>query len=464
MKKIIFAFPPVDSEKGYPTYSQNRQFQYFKDPTFIYPIAPAICATMLLVKNCHLLWLDAIAEGFNNVDFAEIILQTNPDYIVFEIPTPLAERYYEVINGLKMNLPNIKIIACGEHATALPDEVKAKCKADYVLEGGKWYYEATRIISGSRWPENEPLPHINRGSTRWWLYGYKNGNFKYIPATYTMAAQDCWHKPGCTFCSWANYHKDYAVRPVDDVLKEVEELIEMGFKEIFDDSGTFPVGDWLKEFCSKMIQREYNKYIAFSCNMRFGALEPEDFALMEKAGFRMILWGLESVHQKTLDLIGKGYKIGSIKKDLIMAKTAGLQSHLTCMFGFPWESYEEAKATYNMVRWLLINDWAFSAQATICVPYPGTPLFKYCKENNLLLSEKWEDYDMTKPIMKIPYSNEKLFALQRGIYNTAYHPRFIFNKLKAVRGVEDFKYYMRIGKKIYDRFGNFKSIQKATAD
>ena len=458
MAKIIFCQPPMQNPKGYIAALQNRQVQWFSDPTFIYPIVPALAMTMLAKKGHQVLWVDCVAEELSEVDFGRLIIQYNPDYIVYEAPTPLIYRYWEIINGFKAHLPQVKHILCGDHVTALPEESKEHCKANHFVQGGKWYHEVFKIINGSAW--EGPLPHIDRGLTRWWLYAYKNGNYKYSPATYIMSAQDCWHRK-CTFCSWAKYHKDYYVRPVDDVLNEVEELIEAGFKEIFDDSGTFPVGEWLREFCEKAIHRKYADYIDFGCNMRFGALQPDDYKLLSKAGFRMILWGLESVNQSTLDKINKGYHVNSIMQDLILAKAAGLQSHLTVMFGWPWESYEETKRTYDMVRWLLKSGWAWSAQATIAMPYPITPLWKECKEKDLLITEDYSCYDMTMPIMKIPYSAKQLFAFKQGIYNTAFHPKFIWQKIKAIREFEDIRYYFRIAKKIYDRQGNFFEVGKA---
>jgi len=463
MVKVMFAFPPIKGAKGFPTASQNRQFQYFKDPTFIYPIIPATCATMLLTDGHEVCWMDAIAEQMDELEFGKIILQMHPDYIIFESNTPLINKYYDVINAIKDSIPDIKIILCGEHATAFPEEAKKGCRADYVLQGGKWYRKAYNIITGNHWDKNKPLPHIDRDKTRWWLYGYKNGNFKYIPATYIMSAQDCWYGK-CTFCSWAEYHKDYYKRPVDDVLDEIEKLIEKGFKEIFDDSGTFPTGEWLKKFCEGMIERGYNDYISFSCNMRFGALEEGAFALMAKAGFRMILWGMESVNQDTLDMLNKGYSIANIKSDLVLAKLAGLKSHLTCMFGYPWETLEEAKRTYEMVRWLLLKDLAFSAQATICIPYPKTPLWTFCKDNDLLITEDWDRYDMTEPIMRLKYDVKELFKFQKGIYKIAYHPKFLWNKIRSIKDLNDFYYYLRIGRKIYDRFGNWVEVGKTSVD
>src|SRR3990167_3986420 len=456
--KIIIAWPPMTNPKGYLTGGQNRQVQFLPDPFFAYPIIPAIAATMLAMKGHQVLWLDCIAEELSEVDFGRIIIQYNPDYIVYEASTPVIKRYWEIINGFKDIMPSIKHILCGEHVSALPDENKINCKVDHIVCGGKWYKDVFKIVTCNDWEGNLPL--IDRNLTRWWLYAYKNGNFKYIPATYIMSAQDCWHGK-CSFCSWAEYHKDYFVRPVDEVLKEVELLIEAGLKEIFDDSGTFPTGDWLREFCEKVIYRKYGDYISFGANMRFGALSVDDFKLMSKAGFRMILWGMESVNQVTLDKLNKGYQVKSIMQDLILAKAAGLQSHLAVMFGYPWESYEEAKRTYNMTRWLLKKGWAFSAQATICIPYPITPLWKYCKENNLLLTEDWSRYDMSEPVMKIPYSTKQLFALRDGIYNIAWHPEFILRKLIQVRSIEDIKYYFRIGQKICDRAGQFFEVGKA---
>lgn len=279
--KIIIATPPLKDTKGYATVGQNRQFSWAKSPFYAYPIIPATCATMLLAAKQEILWVDSIADELNEIDFGRIVIQMNPDYLVFEAPTPLIKRYWEIINGFKTHLSNIKIILCGEHVTALPEESKLNCKADYILQGGKWYLEAYKIITGKDWIGK--LPHIDRNATRWWSYAYKNGNFKYIPGTYIMSAQDCWYRPGCNFCSWANYHKDFYLRPVEDVLDEVEKLINMGFKEIFDDSGTFPVGDWLKTFCQEIIDRGYNRYVAFGCNMRFGILTAEEYKLLGKA-------------------------------------------------------------------------------------------------------------------------------------------------------------------------------------
>ena len=82
----------------------------------------------------------------------------------------------------------------------------------------------------------------------------------------------------------------------NSLVEELIELQDQGFKEVFDDSATFPDGKWLMEFCIKKINSDV-RYLPFSCNMR---IDGEcDFKIMKDAGFRMLLFGVESANQHT---------------------------------------------------------------------------------------------------------------------------------------------------------------------
>lgn len=466
MARVIFCVPPINNSKGQAQATGNRQYQYFKDHTYIYPIIPSIFVSMLITEpNQQCLFVDSIAEKLDQLEFGKILVDMKPDYLIFEANTMVCKRYWQTINDIKKNIPEIKIILTGEHYTACPEETKQNCQADHFISGGKWYYEAFKIIVGKEWSgvgEVKPLPHINRMVSRWWNYAYNNGNYKHTPATYTMAAQDCWYRPthkegttaACTFCTWVDYHPENAIRPVEDFLLEVESLINFGFKEFFDDSGTFPVGKWLHEFCNEMIDRGYNQHIKWGCNMRFKALKPEDFKLMAKAGCRFILWGFESANQKTLDKLSKGYNVSEVSPNLIHARMNGIWNHLTVMMGYPWETLEEENRTYKMVKYLLLNDWAASMQSTIFMPYPGTTAFKQLKQEGLILTEDWDKWDMTNEVVKLQYPFKQALELQKKYYQISYHPKFLFNKLKNIKSTEDIKQYYRLSKKVFNRFGN----------
>ena len=72
--KISIAYPPLENVKGTPLLGQNRQFQWFNSPTYIYPMVPAYCATLLKSKGFEVRWDDGIAEEKTYKQFVEEVL------------------------------------------------------------------------------------------------------------------------------------------------------------------------------------------------------------------------------------------------------------------------------------------------------------------------------------------------------------------------------------------------------
>ena len=44
--RIVVGYVPLESDLGVPLLSQNRQFQWFSKPTYVYPMVPASAATL----------------------------------------------------------------------------------------------------------------------------------------------------------------------------------------------------------------------------------------------------------------------------------------------------------------------------------------------------------------------------------------------------------------------------------
>jgi radical SAM superfamily enzyme YgiQ (UPF0313 family) len=240
-------------------------------------------------------------------------------------------------------------------------------------------------------------------------------------------------------------------------------MVGLGIREIFDDAGTLPIGPWLRDFCNEMISRGLHKKVVLGCNMRFGALNQEQYNLMGQAGFRFILYGLESSNQKTLDMIVKNTKVEDSRKTLIMAKKAGLEPHLTIMIGYPWETKQDAIKTLDEARNLFKDGLADSMQATIVVPYPGTPLFKQCQENGWLKSENWDDYDMRRPIMKTSLSDQEQLGLVQSLFQGILTPKFLIRKVLSIRSLDDITHLVTYAIKYLKKLRDFP-IHTQTAD
>lgn len=497
--KVVIGYPPLESKKGTPLLSQNRQFQWFSSPTYIYPIVPAQAASLLKKAGYQVVWLDGIAEVWTLDQWIRRLKKENPDLLVIETKTPVIKTHWQIINSLKTKDQRLKAILVGDHVTAFPEESFKNSKVDYILTGGNYdflllnlvnhlskgeklepgiYFKRTlkqeniktkeqKIINTGKFKLNhnlDNLPFIYRELTKWQLYAYKNGNFQKTPGTYIMAGRDCWWRGqgGCNFCSWTTLYPKFNVRSVNNVLDEIGVLIKKyNVKEIMDDSGTFPAGNWLRKFCQGMIKRGYNKKINFSCNMRFGCLTKKDYQQMARAGFRLLLFGLESANQKTIDKLNKGIKVDQVEKELKVIKKANqdykgrLSPHLTCMVGYPWETLTDAQKTINLTKSFFQKGLIDTLQATTVIPYPGTKFFDYCERNKLLKTLNWDKYDMKQPVIKTKIFDKKLLALTRGIYASAITPAFIIRKVGSVRSFEDILILWKMAVKFVSKFWDF---------
>ncbi len=491
--KVLISYPPLDQAKGCATLGQNRQFQYFADPTFIYPVVPAQAATVLRDEGHTVIWNDCIAEGLTRADFFRLIEEEKPDLIVFETKTPVIKQHWRLIDEIKAKLATVNYqpstVLVGDHVTALPEESMRSSQVDFILTGGDydfllrnlcenlnladphspfpiphslepgiWYREGEKIMNSGPFRQDHDLnqlPSIDRDLTKWELYAYKNGNYKRTPGTYIMSGRDCWWGR-CSFCSWTTLYPHFRVRSVENVLDEIGEIIDRyPVREVMDDTGTFPRGEWLREFCRGMVDRGYQKRIGLDCNFRFGAATEDDYRQMKRAGFRFLLFGLESANQKTLDRLNKGLKVETIVESCRRARRSGLYPHITIMFGYPWESYEDARRTFKLGRYLLTRGYAYTMQATLVVPYPGTPLYRECRENDWLLTSDWDNFDMKKPVMKTPFPEEKLLKLIQRMYRLAFDPRFLARKILSIRDTHDLKFFLRAGKKVLGHVKDF---------
>ena len=488
--KISISYPPIISEKGVPLLSQNRQFQYFQSPTYIYPVVPAYAATLLMNAGYDVVWDDGIAEEKTYGQWLNDLERASPDVVMIETKTPVVKKHWRMIGEVKKVLPRSKVVLVGDHVTALPLESMEQSKVDFILTGGDydflllnlvnffngkvkqleagiWYRENGNIKNTGQFKPNhilDDLPHINRDLTKWQLYSERNGNFKVTPGAYTMAGRDCWWRKdgGCTFCSWPTLYPVFRAMKPELLADEIGLLIEKHkVKTVFDDTGCFPVGEWLRKFARLMIARGYNDKVQFSCNMRFGALTRDDYQLMKKAGFRMLLFGVESGSQATLDRLNKGTTVEGIIHECRVPRAEGLEPHITIMVGYPWETRENALSTLNLAKMLMEKGWAVTLQSTIVIPYPGTKLYAEALENGWFRIDPkdYDHFDMKEPVLSTPdMAPEEVTKICDEIYKVFLSPKYMLKQLVRIRSLRDVKYSIKGAAKV---LGHVKDFAKS---
>lgn len=479
---VCIGYPPFEYNRGIPLISPNRQFQWLQNPTYIYPVISATAATMLKNAGYSVYFLDAISRNITTIKWFEYLDEMNPDLIFFEVKTPIINYIWDVVDSLKDRYANIKIALAGDHVTALPEESINNSKVDFVLTGGDYDFLLLNLVEhlngkekldkGIYYRKNgkientgtfelkhslENIPFIDRDLTEWKLYAYRNDYFKKFPATYIMAGRGSWYNNLNCYTASVMYNSFRLRNPIN-VVDEIEVLhTRYKLREIIDDTGCFPVGEWLSVFCQTMKDRRLSSKVVLNCNMRFGALSFLEYKLMKRAGFRSLIFGLESGNQATLDRMCTDIKVEDILISCKEARRSGLSPHITVKIGYPWENEEDINRTFELTKTLMSKGYANAMQAIIMIPYPGTRLFDECKRDNLLITENWSNYDMRETVMKTDLGDERIKTYLHTFYNMCFNPFFIIHKILSIRDIDDIKYYIRSFKNVF--FGHLKYFE-----
>src|SRR3989344_4342276 len=99
--KIAVGYPPIETKKGVPLLSQNRQFQYFNAPTYIYPMVPSYAASMAQSKGYDVIWVDGIGAKQTYAQWIDQLSKEKPNLLMIETKAPVVKQHWRIINDLK---------------------------------------------------------------------------------------------------------------------------------------------------------------------------------------------------------------------------------------------------------------------------------------------------------------------------------------------------------------------------
>ena len=468
--RIAISYPPIINKYGQKAMvSQNRNVQYFKKPTYLLPVVYAQAATWLENENHEVYWDDGNAQLKTFDNWIQDLVKWSPDVVVFESTTPVMKFYWETINNVKKLIPNCIVVMTGYHSMRKPEETLANCMVDIVIRSSHIDFVLSRLIkyiennkswrltcnidglhvrindkdyrSTGNFRQVEPLdntPIINRDLIKWKNYAYENGNFLQTPGTYASSViRDCMFGK-CTFCRYNGSDLTFSMMSVSKSLDEYEYLIKnKGAREIFDDSGVWYRGKEAREFAQGIIDRGLHKMNCyFGINTRFEYLDEETIKLLGKANFRFVLLGYEAADEETLLRLNKGYQLQHVNNCLTWLTKYGLHPHLTIMVGYYWQTQEMLDKTVKEVKKIMYKGLARTLQVTLCTPLDYTQYHQECIDGGYLLTDDYNDFDMSKLIVKTPIPHDHYYKAVREMYSIAFNPKFILRQLM-------FLFYMR---------------------
>lgn len=292
----------------------------------------------------------------------------------------------------------LKVMVGGPHPTLMTDQTEQVADFDYIFTHEaevtlprllREYPNIPRVTKGQMPMDLDGLPYVDRllaphGETPWFS-GLE------IPYFSLTASRGCLYK--CTFCQPAEravFGDKVRKRSVDNILDEVEYLShEFGMRSfmIHDDCFT-QYYSWVEEFCAKKKQRGLMH--PFVCQSRADIIcsRPDIMKKLVDAGLRWVLIGFESGSDRVLELMKKGTTVEQNIAAGRICKELGIKILANYMFGLPTESKEEMKQTVRMMREIKPDIYS----PAVFTPAPGSDLYAYCLENDLILIDSSEGY------------------------------------------------------------------------
>jgi len=439
-----------------------------KKPKFqTHPLGLLYLAGVLEKNNYQVKILDALSHG-NSIDEINLeVSEFSPHVVGITAMTIQARDAYMVAESVKTINPKTITVMGGPHATALPEEGINSGYIDFAVIGEGEYslleicdkvekgdkefcdvkgivYKNGRKIIKTSFRENLdrldeiPFPayHLLPSMARYnppphWG---KKGKFGSV-----ITSRGCPY--GCEFCSVTRaFGKKYRVRSSNNVLDELEVLYkDYGVRYVsFRDSVFTLLKKRVIEICRGIVDMGMD--IKWNCNGRVNEVNEEMLLWMKKAGCKAIQYGIESGNEEILSRFKRLNK-DTIRKAVNLTNKVGIEPHGYFMFGLPGETKKSMRDTINFAKSLNLH----SAGFTTVTPFPGSELWEYCIENNLVLSTDWEKYDLKGlPVSRhLNLKAEEILNAQKAAFREFYmRPKIIFRQLKNIRSANDILNYL----------------------
>lgn len=335
--------------------------------------------TLHLVANADVVGITSISHSFPAaVTLAQQIKETNPDATVI-----MGGPHVTFTDTQMLQYPFVDIVVRHEGEYTMVEVLHALGTGDLSGVKGITYKKDGAIKRNPERPfirDLDTLPFPARDLFRVERY-YEEGSVPQV-----LSGRGCPYK--CMFCAASTlWGHTVRLRSPDKVVDEIEHVLNQytinrfGF---YDDTFTiFPKNT--VNICEEICKRGLD--IQWACNVRVDTLTEDLVRTMKKAGCTRLFMGIESGNQKTLDFMHKRITLQHIRKAVKLGKKHSLEVVLSCILGFPNETYTDVQKTIDFMLSLNGDKYVFN----FLLVFPGTELYERRKELKInYVDNPWE--------------------------------------------------------------------------
>jgi len=334
--------------------------------------------------------LAAIGGGDPDIEFHlvdesidSVPLDYPADLVGISVLTGTARRAYALAAHFRSR--GIPVVLGGAHVTILPEEAARYADAIVVGMAERTWPQLLRDFKAGRMSavyHEDPVQGEYLVGVPTPRYDLQRSSGYMVPYV-VQATRGCLHS--CDFCAVPVIWNHFLRRPVADVVRDVKAIPSRRF--VISDVCPFDDVDYAKELLRALIPLK--KKWGGLATTRITS-DPELFDLLVQSGCGYLLIGFESISQRSLNQIHKGFNAQESYDEVVRRLHKARIIVQGCfVFGFDEDDKEVFAATVDEVQRLKIDIPRYS----IYTPYPGTHLFRRLQAEERILSYDWGDYD-----------------------------------------------------------------------
>ncbi|MDD3811453.1 MAG: radical SAM protein [Bacteroidales bacterium] len=435
--KILFIYSETLKRNIYPVTTKKPLYANDEIPFGISYLSSA------LKQHGHLTDVLLITLHTPKKHIDRVIQSYNPDVICMSTVFREYQTIIQTAAYIKKKYPAIILVAGGPHVSLNPElciqnsfDIICQSEGEQAitelinsLENGEdlvdiqnlWIKKEDRVIKNKSRCFNQKLDSLPFPDRKMWQ--------EYIVDNKTpislLVGRGC--PFNCTYCC------NHALREVasgqyvrfrspKNIIEEIKQILHE-FPE--NDTIYFEVEainvnmDYVEDLCKTLheFNKTLNRNIFYGANIRI--IPSQDinhlFSLFRLANISYINIGLESGSERVRsEIMKRNYSNEDVYKVVRTAKRYRILSMLYIMIGLSTETLVEYEETLQILK----KCQPYSTQLNIFCPYPGTVLYEYCREHNLL-PDNLRDLGRNVAVLDMPQFSKK--EIQKQYYK--FYPR-----------------------------------------
>ncbi|HBE01007.1 MAG TPA: hypothetical protein DC049_00815 [Spirochaetia bacterium] len=393
--------------------------------------------------NVETAWLNMLSLNICREKLFDKIESFRPDVIGLQILTPNRVSSINILNDLFNRYNNLLVVAGGIHATVMYEQLLRVFPRLIIVLGEGEYTYLELLTDNKLNPANIPgIAFTLNGKV---LINPRRELISDLDSLPFPKHSAFWHEKrevasiitsrgcpfACSFCSLDNIsQRRIRFRSISNVIEEIKFLIS-SFKNlkaicIHDDCFLLNTERAI-DFCREIINLKPN--IDFYCSARLKPLTPELVIFLEKANFRLVMFGLETGDENILRKTNKKITIQDAENAISLFRNSKIDIYMFLIVGLPGETNNSINNTIKFIRKLQrIKYIRYTSDIALLGVYPGTSIYTDLVKAGKMDDEFWLKNELT-PLYTQENDLQTLFYFKQKLINSICIDRF-----KTLRG------------------------------